>query len=53
MIKDPKCEKCALPVGLELEGYLKWYCRKCRHVNILRSFDYKSHKAMVVEQSVI
>ena len=53
MIKEVRCEGCNAKLAEELEGMVKIVCRKCKRCNILRSFDYKSHKLVVLERSVV
>ena len=45
-----RCFECNKKLAEELEGTVKIVCSRCKRVNILRSFDYRSHKVIVLER---
>ena len=47
-----RCFECNKKLAEELEGTVKIVCSRCKRVNILRSFDYRSHKVIVLEREL-
>ncbi len=50
MIKEVRCDKCNKKLAEELEGTLKIICSRCKYCNSIRSFNYQSHRLVMLEK---